>query len=673
MSRNVKKTALHLIALSLLLTPPVFADDMASELPLQIVVMDPLSDQLACDCVAGYAQRKYGALQAFLQTRLKRPVELTYAESLMAQNVRARPRIHVIIGKYSVVESDAREIKQPIRSLAMLSGRDGTITQTGLFVVRSEDPAQSIEDLAGRSLLLGPADSDEKHAAALAALEAFAVPAPAQLETKSSCSGAALAVFEKDADAAVLSSYALPLLEGCGTIDAGALRIVGQTDPLPFIGLFATNHVDPALEMQLMTALTAMAVQPNLLTAMESRVGFVPLPALSRLADKDRDWPDWRGPGRDGVCPDVPSSLATSQLLWSHTMTGPGMAGLAVAEGRVIATDKSLSDEDDLFRCLDAETGRQLWKLTYPAPGEMDFTNSPRANPLVHEGLVYLLGAYGHLHCVQLDSGEVLWKTHLQSDFGAELPTWGYCSTPLIVDDKLIVNPGAEDASLVALDRRTGVQAWATPGDPPGYGSLILAELGGIRQIVGHDVASLGGWDPETGARLWKLVPEWEGDFNVATPIITDGRLLVSTENNGTRLHAFDADGKIIPEPVAGNEDLVPDTSTPVVYNGLVLGSCFSLMCLDLKDDLKTLWEYDEEPFGDYASMIAGNGRFLVTTQVGTVALVKADRSGFQSLGALSLFDDVADSDRDVWSHPALIGNRLYIRNMLGVYCFLLQ
>ncbi len=667
--REMRILPFLLLPALLFAAPSAFADDPPAQPPLEIVVMDPLSDQLACDCVAGYAQRKYAELQAFLQKQLDRPVELTSAESLMAPNVRSRPAVHLIVGKFSVVQSDAQETNRQLRPLAMLSGKDGEVTQTGLFVVRTNDPAKSIEDLAGRSLLFGPADSDEKHAAALAALEAFALPAPPEMSTKGSCSTAALAVFENDADAAVLSSYAMPLLEGCGTIDAGALRIVGQTDPVPFIGVFATSQVDSALEGRLTTALGLVAGEPDLLAAMESLIGFVPLPKMK----KENQWPDWRGPRRDAVCADVPTSLTGAQRLWSHTMTGPGMAGLAVTDGRVIATDKSFGDMDDVFRCLDAETGRQIWKLSYPAPGEMDFTNSPRANPLVHDGLVYLLGAYGHLHCVKLESGQIVWSANLQSGFGSELPTWGFCSTPLIVDDNLIVNPGAETASLVALDRQTGIPIWTTPGDPPGYGSFILATLGGVRQIVGYDVASLGGWDPQTGTRLWQLVPEWEGDFNVATPIVVDGRLLVCTENNGTRLYEFDAEGKIVPEPLALNEDLVPDTSTPAIQNGLVLGSCFSLMCLDLNDELKTVWEHDEKPFGDYASILSGNGHFFVTTQMGTIALVKADRSGFRSVGSLNLFEEVADTDRDVWSHPVLIGNRLYIRNMLAVYCFLLN
>jgi len=627
----------------------------------------------ACDCVAGYAQRKYGQLGTFIQARLGRPVRLSYAESLMAPNVRRLPTIHLIVGKYSVVESDAQEVGQRVRPLAMLSGKDGAVTLEGLVVVRAADRARSIEDLAGRSILFGPKDSDEKHAAGLAALEAFALAEPAMRKTSPGCSSAALAVVENEADAAVVSSYAMPLLEGCGTIDRGALRIVGRTDPVPFIGVFATDAVVPSLEKQLADALAAVGDDAELLTAMESRTGFVPLPDLWSEKRRAAGWPDWRGPNRDAVSPDVPAKLTAATLLWSHTMTGPGMSGLAVADGYVIAADKSFDERDDVFRCLDAETGRQVWKLAYPVPDKMDFTNSPRANPVIRDGLVYLLGAFGHLHCVRLGSGDVVWSKNLPAEFAAKVPTWGYCSTPLVVGHRLIVNPGAERASLVALDRRSGERLWAAPGDPPGYGSFVLASFSGVEQIVGYDAVSLGGWDPQTGRRLWKLVPQYEGDFNVPTPIVVGDKLLVSTENNGTRLYGFDGKGRIIPEPLAANEDLAPDTSTPAVENGLVLGSCFRLVCLDLNKGLGTLWEHEEDPFCDYASVIGGNGRFLVTTQVGKLGLVEADRAGFRCAGTVDLFRDVADTERDVWSHPALVGNRLYIRNLLATYCFLLE
>src|SRR6185369_473196 len=106
------------------------------------------------------------------------------------------------------------------------------------------------------------------------------------------------------------------------------------------------------------------------------------------------------------------------------------------------------------------------------------------------------------------------------------LPMWGMCSTPLIVDDLLIVNPGSANASLAALDGATGATRWVTPGLHAAYSAFICAEPGGRRQIVGYDRHSLGGWDVKTGKRLWKVVPPTEGDFNVPTPVAVDGGIV---------------------------------------------------------------------------------------------------------------------------------------------------
>ena len=174
--------------------------------PLRIVVMDPLCDRLACDCVEGYAQRKYDVLGEFLQRQLGRRVEIRYAEALSSPHARMQQGIDLIIGKFSLVEFDAKEAKLDVRTIAMLTGKDGQATGAGLFVVRHADPAKTIEDLAGYRMLFGPEDSDEKRSAAMATLEAFDVPVPAAIAAREGCSTAALAVVEKDADVAVISS-----------------------------------------------------------------------------------------------------------------------------------------------------------------------------------------------------------------------------------------------------------------------------------------------------------------------------------------------------------------------------------------------------------------------------------------------------------------------------------
>ena len=643
--------------------------------PLRIVVLDPLADCLARDCAKGHARRNYQKLAEYLGSALECPVETVYAESLDSPPAGAAADVDLLIGNFSEVVFHARKLKLPIQPMAMLSDEDGSISQTGLFVVRQDDPARSAANLRKNRLLLGPEESEERHAAALAALEAWGIPQPSPVLTSPDCGSAALAVVEGKADAAVVSGHAMPLLESCGVVEKGVLRVIGRTDSVPFIAVFAVDRGGVPWREKLARALWSVCKHEGLLQALQSRDGFVRLPPVGPgTRELATSWADWRGPRRDGTSEDVPERLpARKRLLWSHTMTGPGMSGLAVAEGRVIVADKSADAKEDIFRCLDADTVRELWKLAYTAAGAMDFTNSPRAFPVVCQGLVYLLGAFGHLHCARLENGEVLWKKNLVKDFEARRPSWGYASAPLVVGDALVISPGGQKASLVALDRRTGEVRWKTPGPRAAYASPILAELGGVPQIVGYDSVSLGGWDPETGKRLWRLVPTMEGDFNVPTPLAVDGRLLVSTENNGTRLYEFGQQGRIRPKPAAVNEDLAPDTVTPVAINGMLFGSFGRLLCLDLEAGLKTLWENGAEPFTAHNTFIAGNGRVLVISQSGKLTLVRATKKGFQSEGSLDLFDDVPAEDREVWSHPALVKNRLYVRNLLGVYCFVLE
>jgi len=620
--------------------------------------MDPLAAPLACKCVEGFAQRDYAKLAAFLSARLGRQVEVAFAESL----AKAPAAPDLIIGKWSVVAHDAAAAKTPVRAIARLTDKAGSADFRGLFVVRADDPAKGIADMKGRSILFGPPEAAEKHSAAFAALDERGLPLPKPVATRPSCTTSAAEVADKQADAAVISSYALALLEGCGSIDKGALRVVGATRPLPFIAAFATAGVDPTDGRRIAEALLAMGSDPALLAAMESRDGFVPPPA------PEAGWPDWRGPRRDGSSPSLPPALpAKSQVLWLQPLTGLSPAGVAATNRHLLVADKSGDGGEDIFRCFDAATGVPLWTLAYPAPGEMDFTSAPRAQPVIADGLAYLLGAFGHLHCVKLAAGQVVWTRHLADDFAAKRPTWGYASTPLVVRDMLIVNPGARSASLVALNRFTGKEIWRSPGRRAAYASFILATLGGVRQIVGYDATTLGGWDPATGRRLWELTPDLTGDYNVPTPIALGGKLLVATENNGTRLYAFGPDGRIRPQPVAANADLEPDAATPVATEGLVFGCSGQLACLDAAS-LKTLWKAEDRvAYDDHVSLIAGSGRVLIATARGELLLLRASRERHEVISRLKLFDSA-----DTWSHPALIGGRLYIRTQSAVACILL-
>ena len=377
-------------------------------------------------------------------------------------------------------------------------------------------------------------------------------------------------------------------------------------------------------------------------------------------------WVDWRGPNRHAISDLTPNSLPEKPtFLWRHPMTGMALAGIAATDEYVVVPDKSEDRTLDIFRCFDAQTGKQLWTIEYPAPEDLEYSNSPRANPVISDGNVYLLGAFGDLSCARIDSGEIVWQKNIVTEFGAKLPSWGMSATPLLTDGKLIVNPGAPDASLVALNPRTGAVIWKSPGPPAAYASFIVATFGGVRQIVGYDVTSAGGWLPDTGKRIWTLSPGEEGDFNVPTPVEVEGKLLLATENNAVRLYDFGPDGKINPEPVAENFDLLTDCSTPVVVNDLVFGGAYNdLLCLDLKNGLKTAWSVVDRVFGDYYTLIADSKHVLATTVSGYMVLFEADKTQYKEKARLKVLEE-----NEIFSHPALMPGKLYIRSHKEICC----
>jgi ABC-type phosphate/phosphonate transport system substrate-binding protein len=244
---------------------------------LTIVVMDPMSTPLACDCVQGYAQRKYEKLADYLQERTGKTVRVVWSESLTkALEGQAEGKAHIVIGKDSVVRFDATESKKEYVPVAQLTDMKGTVMQCGLFVVLKDDPAASLLDVDGYTFLWGPEDCDEKSKAPRAKVKEL------EIEAKDGtiCESCSVAAKQLIADGlekktvAVISSYAAPLLEGCGTIKKGDLRIIGESDEVPFVSVFIDGKVAAETRNQVADALLTMK-SDDMLKALETKSGFV--------------------------------------------------------------------------------------------------------------------------------------------------------------------------------------------------------------------------------------------------------------------------------------------------------------------------------------------------------------------------------------------------------------
>ncbi len=335
------------------------------------------------------------------------------------------------------------------------------------------------------------------------------------------------------------------------------------------------------------------------------------------------------------------------------------MGGIAAADGLVIVGGRDVLDDGDLWLALAADTGEERWRFLYPAPGRLDYGNSPRATPLVADGVVFLFGAFGHLHALEAPTGHILWTKNLAQEFSIPKLDWGLTGSPLLVDGKLIVQPGGRSACLVAMDPKSGKVLWKTSGGKPGHASFIAASAPGGMQVIGYDADSLGGWSVADGKRLWKVTPRLSGDFNVPTPIrLDERRLFVCTENNGARIYAFTPQGSLRPEPTATCETLAPDSHTPVVSRGRVYGAANGLHCLDANNGLKEIWVNEDEAFQSYVSLIACDHRILAYTTAAELILLADEGETCREVSRLKL----ANAAKGVLSHPALVGSRLFVR-----------
>lgn len=262
-------------------SPLLTAADAA--MPLTLIVLDPLAKELSCPCVAGYAQRDYKELGKFLAAKLSRSVTVDFAETLEgALTKKTAGKADVVIGKDSVVQSQAKAQKMTATRLASLTDLKGVTTQEGWLVVHSSATVVSADQLTGYRMLFGPEEAEEKNAAPKALLRDLNVTYTTEPKDAASCTDCATKLLDHakagEKVCGVVSSYAAPLLEGCGTVKKGDLKVVGKTDSVPFIAAFAMGTVPADVQEKVKAALLAVSADANLCKLLETKSGFVEPP-----------------------------------------------------------------------------------------------------------------------------------------------------------------------------------------------------------------------------------------------------------------------------------------------------------------------------------------------------------------------------------------------------------
>ena len=384
------------------------------------------------------------------------------------------------------------------------------------------------------------------------------------------------------------------------------------------------------------------------------------------------DYAGYRGPARDGVLTPGDFDLTRPpEVVWSREVGG-GFAGMAAVDDFLVTIEQI--GEAEAVVAYDAADGRERWRHVVPGT----FTNStgsgPRSTPAIDGADVFALTSLGQLACIDLLTGGKRWTY----DGRGQTPntTWGTSASPLIDGGRVLVNFGTPNGGgLTALDRETGEEVWryeppAPPADAPqlgdpkrnaaGYGSPMVATLGGVRQVVLFDGDGVGGYDPETGDRLWFEPFANEFLINVAQPLVFDGdRVFICSSYGlgGRMLRVSNVDGWSVEDVWASRRVMKCKFTSPVAHAGHIYGlSEGNLQCVDAETG-KVAWMDRGSRYRHGQILLAGDV-ILVQAEDGRLAAVRATPERFEELWSLPLLNE-----QKSWNPPSLSRGRLFARD----------
>ncbi len=392
------------------------------------------------------------------------------------------------------------------------------------------------------------------------------------------------------------------------------------------------------------------------------------------------DWPQWRGPHRDGVSQEngllQKWGAKGPPLAWKTDGLGSGYASVVVADGKIFTMGKR---KNVYLIARDGQDGHELWATQVGGNGGDD----PSSTPTVDGDRVYAIGPAGDLICAQAADGKELWHKSFTRDFGGSVPTWKFCESPLIDGDKLICTPCGDDATVVALDKMNGNTIWKCTvpggaGNGSGYSSIVISEAAGVRQYVqllGQGTGCIG-VAAQDGKLLWKYPRVGNGTATIPTPIVHDDYVFCSSGyGTGSALLKLSRSGDGVKAEevyfLAGNVFqnhhgglvLVGD----YVYGGHGHGEGFPT-CVELKTG-KIKWGGKlRGPGSGSAAVVYADKQLYFRYQDGLMALIQASPKGFKLDGKFKI-PHVPDA-RESWTHPVVLDGKLYLREQSQLFVY---
>ncbi len=420
-----------------------------------------------------------------------------------------------------------------------------------------------------------------------------------------------------------------------------------------------------------------------IITALCLGLSAVSFTRSSNLAASTSDWPQWRGPERNGISQE--KGLLKQwpnegpKLLWQANDIGDGYSTPSVVGTRIYLMSNR-GYENEFVQALSTKDGKPIWTTRVGNVGNAkDFLYSKaRSTPTVDGNFLYALGSDGDLACLETKSGKIRWQKNIKKEFEGKPGVWAYAESPLVDGDVVVVTPGGAQATMVALDKKTGAVVWksAVPGgDPAAYASAIVVQGGGRKQYVQFLGQGIVGVDAKTGEFLWRYREVVKGMAQIPTPVARDGYVYGGAMNVGGGLVRLKPDGSGI-----AAEQVYFVRGLPNGIGGAVLVGDYLYGTEDAKERLvavefmtgKVKWQ--SESFG-IASVAYADGLLYVHGAKGDVALVEATPEGYREKGR---FTPPAQPTRKrqgpfpekAWTYPVIANGKLYVRDVGTLWAY---
>lgn len=397
------------------------------------------------------------------------------------------------------------------------------------------------------------------------------------------------------------------------------------------------------------------------------------------------DWPQWRGPTRDGVWRETglmtKFPAATLPAKWSMPI-GSGYSGPTVAAGRVFVTDRLVEPKQvERVHCFDEATGKSIWSHSYDCEYKgIGYDAGPRASVTIDRGVAYALGAMGHFFAFAADSGQILWQHDLNAEYAIRMPIWGIAASPLVYENLVIVHIGGSNgACLVAFDVKTGKEAWRALEDAASYSAPILIEQGGQKVLACWTGDSIAGLNPKSGEVYWRIAfPPSRMVIGISTPVVERDRLFVTSFYDGSMMVRLAQD-----RPAAeklwhrvGRDEKQTDAlqsiiATPYFSGDFVYGvdSYGELRCLKAESGDRVWESLAATPKARWSNihMVQNGDQTWMFNERGELLITQISPQGYTEISRTKIIEPTQVQLRQrggvCWSHPAFANRTVFARN----------